>query len=165
MRKYLFANGGLQQEGIFRLAPDGDESSYVKQQLNANKFVKCSDVNCISNLLKVWFRELPTHLLNEIKPESITAVDNEDQAGRVITAELTDPCQSIFYWLLDMCIEVAKYSHVNKMTPQNLAIVIGPNLFTPTMTDPMASLMFSQKVANFLHKSILWRKKTTIDAA
>ena len=44
------------------------------------------------------------------------------------------------------------------MTPQNLAIVIGPNLFTtPANADPMASLVFSQKVAQFMQQAILWR--------
>jgi hypothetical protein len=95
MREYLIKNGGLEVVGIFRLAPDADESTFVKQQLvsgrgmsrsalpvpalcasgacrfcalarpfadltlcflcraqNENKFVKCDDVNCISNLLK-----------------------------------------------------------------------------------------------------------------
>jgi len=62
-------------------------------------------------------------------------------------------------WLIDVCVEVQSHSHINKMTGKNLAIVIGPNLFKPstTMEDPMASLRFSQKIANFMHKGICWR--------
>lgn len=33
MREYLIKNGGLDVVGIFRLAPDADESTFVKQQL------------------------------------------------------------------------------------------------------------------------------------
>jgi hypothetical protein len=49
---------------------------WVKSQINQGKFTSCKDVNCISNLLKVWFRELPQPLLAEIKPESIIACDS-----------------------------------------------------------------------------------------
>ena len=41
-----------EQEGIFRLAPDMDESTMVKKALNENKFVRCDDINCIANLIK-----------------------------------------------------------------------------------------------------------------
>src|SRR4051794_20091878 len=48
-------------------------------------------------------------------------------------------------WWGDM-VQVASMSHENKMTPQNLAIVIGPNLFIPPMNiEPMAALKFSQR--------------------
>jgi hypothetical protein len=62
MKEYLFNNGGLSQEGIFRLAPYGDESNLVKRQLNENKFVKCEDINCISNLIKGIF-DFGTHIM------------------------------------------------------------------------------------------------------
>jgi len=161
MKEYLLSHGGLEVEGIFRLAPDADESTFVKQQLNQNNFTECRDVNIISNLIKVWFRDLPSHLLDDVKVETITGCEAEEHAGKIVD-ELSEPNQSIYLWLCDMCIEVSKHSDINKMTAQNLAIVIGPNLFTPQMADPMASLMFSQKVANFLYKSILWRKKSNL---
>jgi hypothetical protein len=63
MREYLINNGGLNTVGIFRLAPDAEENAIVKRLLNNNEFVRCVDINCIANLLKVWFRELPTKLL------------------------------------------------------------------------------------------------------
>jgi len=163
MKEYLVSHGGLEVEGIFRLAPDADESSYVKRQINQNSFQECRDVNIISNLIKVWLRELPTHLLDDARPEDVQSCDSEEQAG-IIVNELTDPYQSILLWLIDLCLDVSKLSHVNKMTAQNLAIVIGPNLFSPTKAtaDPMQSLLYSQKVANFFYKAILWRKKSNI---
>ena len=60
------------------MAPDGDESMFVKQQLNDNSFVRCNDVNCISNLIKVWFRDLPVHLLDSADQ---TAISNVDDVG------------------------------------------------------------------------------------
>jgi hypothetical protein len=165
MKDYLIKNGGLSVEGIFRIAPDSDESMYVKQELNENKFVRCDDVNCIANLIKVWFRDLPEPLLQQIPAESILECTDEEGAGTVIN-EMSEPNSSILLWLLDLCIDVSSNSGVNKMTPQNLAIVCAPNLFKPpapapgTMMDPTMALTFSQKVAAFLHSSIQHRKKT-----
>jgi hypothetical protein len=106
----------------------------------------------------VWFRDLPTHLLTEISADAISDCDTEEKSADII-AGMSEPSASILLWLLDMCVTVSANSNTNKMTPQNLAIVIGPNLFTPSMTDPMASLLFSQKVASFLHSAIVWRSK------
>ena len=50
---------------------------------------------------------------------------------------MSEPSASYFTWLLDLCVLVSSYAHINKMSAQNLAIVIGPNLFTPNMVDPM----------------------------
>jgi hypothetical protein len=38
---------------------------------------------------------------------------------------MKEPQCSIFLWLLDLCLDVSANSATNKMTPQNLAIVIG----------------------------------------
>lgn len=38
---------------------------------------------------------------------------------------------SLFIWLSSLVGEISKYSHLNKMSPTNMAIVISPNLFNP----------------------------------
>lgn len=182
MKDYLLKNGGLEIEGIFRLAPDADESQFVKRQLDANRFDKCQDVNCISNLIKVrcarallldvcslcadfrtpctrWCRSgsasCRTSCSTTSSPRlsrlskrfaffrsrfvwcartahpcvcdliaSSACFEQEADAGAIINT-VPEPYQSILLWLLDLCLTVANYSHINKMTPQNLAIVIG----------------------------------------
>jgi hypothetical protein len=156
MRNFLATNGGLESEGIFRLAPDQEECAFVKKQLDEGKFEGCQDINCVSNLIKVWFRELPQRLLDGVSRDAIQACDDEAAAGKIVDS-MSEPERSLLLWLLDLCVEVSAKAAVNKMSPQNLAIVIGPNLFTAGSENPMASLMFSQKVANFLHKAILYR--------
>lgn len=48
-----------------------------------------------------------------------------------------EPYHSVLLWLLDLCVEVAYFSPINKMNSKNLAIVIAPNLFDPTsIKDP-----------------------------
>jgi len=162
MKDYLFQHDGHKSEGIFRVAPDQDESVRVKQALNQGRFEGCKDINCMANLIKVWFREQPKHILTGVDEEKIKDCDNIDKAGVILTG-LKEPTFSLLLWLLDMCIEISSYSDINKMTPQNLAIVIGPNLFSPSKGDPMASLQYSQKVASFLHQAIGWRQKQLLE--
>lgn len=159
MRSYLYDKGGLDVEGIFRLAPDADESGSVKQQLNDGTFKDCRDVNCIANLLKVWFRDLPQSILSCVPAETVASATEEDQVSKVLL-DFPEPNKTIMLWLLDICADVSENSNVNRMTAQNLAIVIAPNLYYANNLEPLQQLMQSQKVANFLHKAILWRART-----
>jgi RhoGAP domain len=52
------------------LLADESETRAVKQQLSKGTFTKTDDVNAIANLLKVWYRELPTPLLNAFPTET-----------------------------------------------------------------------------------------------
>eukprot|EP00007_Cunea_sp_BSH-02190019_P005234 CAMPEP_0174243574 /NCGR_PEP_ID=MMETSP0417-20130205/32165_1 /TAXON_ID=242541 /ORGANISM="Mayorella sp, Strain BSH-02190019" /LENGTH=489 /DNA_ID=CAMNT_0015323115 /DNA_START=5 /DNA_END=1471 /DNA_ORIENTATION=- len=144
MRNYLFSNGGLQQEGVFRLAPDESETRTVKQQLSKETFTKTEDVNAIANLLKVWYRELPTPLLNVLPTETFKECEREEDCVEKFK-ELEEPNRTLLKWLVDLMCDVAALEATNKMNPRNLAIVIAPNLYsTPPGTDPIEGLMASQ---------------------
>mmetsp|Transcript_45638 Transcript_45638/g.89820 ORF Transcript_45638/g.89820 Transcript_45638/m.89820 type:complete len:344 (+) Transcript_45638:979-2010(+) len=152
MQRYLEKEDAFSIEGVFRKSADQDECTYVKKQLNENAFEGCDDIHCITNLIKVWFRELPRALLDPISPMRIHNCQTGDDVAEIID-RLPEPNRSVFLWLADLCVAVAARQDENKMTPKNLAIVVGPNLFKPSMVDPMASLRFSQSVAAFFHAS------------
>merc|ERR1712173_571315 len=121
----------------------------------SHKFAE--DVNICANLLKLWFRELPTPILNQVKKHQIEGAQKIEDVKKSV-ATFPEPAQSILVWLWDMCVEVAEHSNTNKMTPQNLAIVIGPNLFnTTSFQNPMAAMTFSGKVVVFFQRGIEWR--------
>lgn len=162
MKDYLLKNSGADTLGIFRLAPDASECDFIKKKLDDATFKdsESCDVNCMSNLIKVWFRDLPINILESIDKNLITACDNETSAAEIVQ-RLEQPSRSIFEWLLDLCVIISDNQKVNKMSEQNMAVVIAPNLFEPSTEDPLASLMFSQKVANFLHKAILHRRSVS----
>ena len=80
----------------------------------------------------------------------------ENACGPVIQS-FPEPNQSLFLWLLDLCVDVSSYSSINKMTAQNLAICISPNLFHANDQNPMEGLKLAQKVAQFMRLAILWR--------
>jgi len=163
LKKQIKAQKGYQQVGLFRLAPDANSNDQLKTIINQgnsnwinHEYAK--DVNVCANLLKIWFRELPVPILNQVKNGCIEKSQSCDDVQKVVTNEFPEPAQSILIWLWDLCVEVAEQKGQNKMTPQNLAIVIGPNLFnTLTIINPMAAMTFSGKVVVFFQRGIEWR--------
>lgn len=159
MKEYLLQHDALREEGIFRKQADSQETAVVKQELNTGKFVSCEDIHCVALLIKVWFRILPTSLLQGIPQDQIANCRTKEEAGVAVT-QLEEPWHSIFLWLLDLCVEVCLLTADNRMNSQNLGIVIGPNLFTPSFSDPREMMQFTQKVASFLDQAIQWRRAT-----
>lgn len=150
MRQWLVSHDGLRSEGIFRLAPDEAETLQIKSQLNKGEFQTCSDVNCISNLIKVWFRELPVQLLNAL-PSSAFAECETEQECLQLYHTLAEPSKTLLLWLVKLMAHTAGNEPVNKMGVRNLAIVIAPNLFTSSEElAPLESLQLSQNVVNFV---------------
>lgn len=154
MKKYLQSHDGFAVTGIFRLAPDEAECAATKTALNAGTFAECKDVNCIANLLKVWFRELPTRLLDGAE----ASLEEGDVGEEAVLAELVEPRRSILLWLLDLCNEISANEEENKMSPKNLAIVFGPNLHK-VIEDPVKELSLDRKVTEWLERAIIWRKR------
>jgi hypothetical protein len=162
MKNYMIEQNAWQQEGIFRLAGEAGDIKSLKQQINKTRNFDGSsnpDVNSVANLLKIWYRDLPTAILNEIPP---AIIGNSGDANVCVEAyeQMKEPYKSLLGWLLAMIVEVAAYKDTNKMTEQNLAIVIAPNLYNPPGSDPMEGLVMSQKSVQFLHHLVLYELET-----
>ncbi|CAK4717591.1 hypothetical protein LEN26_015488 [Aphanomyces euteiches] len=170
MKEYLALHGGLETEGVFRLAPDKEECSLVKEAINNGSFAGCNDVHIIANLIKVWFRDLPTSLFNAIPDKSIYKVcelRDLHQALSVLDEGVPESTKGVVLWLLDLMAEVVKHEKRTKMSAKNMgivlflscrhahalppvvAIVLSPNLFSIASDNPMVALTMSQKVAEF----------------
>jgi hypothetical protein len=167
LKDSLLAHGGLQAKGVFRIAPEGADAAAAKAQLNdcRGRFPPCTDVHIAANLLKVWFRDLPSRLLDVI-PDSREIVDCESAAaaGATVLRHYRDPQLTLLLWLLDLCADVASCAGENLMTAQNMAIVFAPNLFkladaahAPPGMDPMAQMALCKKYTTFLKLAIEWR--------
>ncbi len=153
---------GLEQTGIFRLAPEESDTNEVKRQLNAGTFKGCEDVNCIANLIKVWFRELPVKILDSITPEALMGSADMDGCLSLFHG-MPQPEQGILLWLLDLLCKVVLKEETNKMGVKNLAIVFGPNLFNNervSVDNPMEALMMSNKAGNFIANLLTNRLET-----
>jgi hypothetical protein len=159
MRTFMTENRAWNQEGIFRLAGDASDIKATKAEINRSKSYAPSpdsDVNCTANLLKIWFRDLPSPILNALDPATIFNCSDPDVCIAAY-GRLPEPQKTLLGWLLDMLSEVSRYKDANKMSPQNLAIVVAPNLYEPPGSDPMEGLMMSQKAVQFLHALLLNR--------
>lgn len=155
MKKSLIANEGLKTEGIFRLAGDVSDIAYLKDQMNRKLFQKSDNVNTVATLIKVWFRELPDPILNKVPQESIFYSSDPEKCINAYR-DMVEPSKTLLTWLLDLLCMTTAHSGVNRMTPQNLAIVVAPNLYDSSSSDPMEGLVMSQKCVQFLNNVLLW---------
>lgn len=166
--------GGLDSEGVFRLAPEGGSTDAVKARIDAGELIGArartdpvtglpefgehgAAVDTLATVIKVWFRELPVKLLEKVPQRVIMELTTPDEAWQKVVRALPEPYKSTCAYLVDECVRVTANSKKNKMTPQNLGIVIGPNLFLPDETNPMNTLAYSQKVAQWLKLAIEFR--------
>lgn len=178
MKKYLTNNAGLDVPGIFRLGSDPDETNKVKDELNHDNFVHCNDVNCVANLIKQWFREMPTPLLAALEkdaeptaaPSALSALSassgsinpssmaSMSQVGDIISG-LSEPNKSLMEWLLDLCVKVVQNASANRMTAEALANVFAPLLVRPGKD--AATVAMTKMVAKFFAGAVEYRKKKT----
>jgi len=99
-----------------------------------------------------------------VDTETICSATSSDRAFEVLD-QFPEPNRSILLWLLDMCVEIADFSHVNKMTPKNLAIVIAPNLYKihqasaqMTPQEAMENIKHCKAYTDFLEQCIEQRR-------
>ncbi len=165
----LHANGGAEAEGIFRIAPEGGATSSAKERIDAGVLIGRAartdekglpvfpeEPHTVATLIKVWFRDLPERILEHAPTRDIMDTSTGEQAWAVLR-KLPEPYKSTCAYLVDECVRVTANVTINRMSPQNLGIVIGPNLFAPDDSNPMNTLALSQKVAQWLKLAIEYR--------
>eukprot|EP01087_Luapelamoeba_hula_P023406 TRINITY_DN858_c0_g1_i1.p1 TRINITY_DN858_c0_g1~~TRINITY_DN858_c0_g1_i1.p1 ORF type:complete len:243 (+),score=46.04 TRINITY_DN858_c0_g1_i1:399-1127(+) len=165
MRRYVVEQGGLHLEGIFRLAGNATEMSHIKNRMNTMHHFDpdardqgsddAPEVNAIANLVKVWFRELPQPILNSLPSDVICNTTDMESSVHGLEA-LEEMERTLLGWLINFLADAAEFKSTNKMTEQNLAIVVAPNLYNPPSHDPMEGLLLSQKSTQFLHNLIAY---------
>ncbi|MBA0684021.1 hypothetical protein Goari_025634 [Gossypium aridum] len=152
MQRRLYAQGGLQAEGIFRINAENSQEEYVREQLNSGVVPEGIDVHCLAGLIKAWFRELPTGVLDSLSSEQVMQCQTEEQCAEL--ARLLPPTESaLLDWAINLMADVVQQEHLNKMNARNIAMVFAPNM--TQMADPLTALMYAVQVMNFLKTLIL----------
>eukprot|EP01132_Coremiostelium_polycephalum_P002708 gene2708-3359_t len=78
LKQFLINNGGLQTESIFRVPCNSEkELMTIKEKINKED-IQCKDIHCISSLIKMYFREMPFPLLNEISLDTFLFYEDDD---------------------------------------------------------------------------------------
>ncbi|XP_041739963.2 active breakpoint cluster region-related protein isoform X2 [Coregonus clupeaformis] len=133
---------GMEEVGIYRLSAATSDIINLKTAFNTNlreavSRLRCVDVNAVSGILKLYFRELPEPLIPTELFQSFTkALDIPDLSARSVSMlSLLQSCpavnQNTFLFLLHHLKRVSDRQDVNKMPLMNLATVFGPSLLRP----------------------------------
>ncbi|KAG2674409.1 hypothetical protein I3760_13G133800 [Carya illinoinensis] len=152
MQKYLYALGGLQAEGVFRITAENSQEEFARDQLNRGVVPEGIDVHCLAGLIKAWFRELPTGVLDSLSPEQVMRCQTEEDYAELV--RLLPPTEAaLLDWTINLMADVVQEEHLNKMDARNIAMVFAPNM--TKMADPLTALMYAVQVMNFLKTLIL----------
>uniref|UniRef100_A0A8C6G219 Rho GTPase-activating protein 17 n=1 Tax=Moschus moschiferus TaxID=68415 RepID=A0A8C6G219_MOSMO len=133
----LLLETGMKEEGLFRIGAGASKLKKLKAALDCStshldEFY--SDPHAVAGALKSYLRELPEPLMTFNLYEEWTQVASvQDQDKKL--QDLWRTCQKLppqnfvnFRYLIKFLAKLAQTSDINKMTPSNIAIVLGPNL-------------------------------------
>ncbi|XP_074564111.1 rho GTPase-activating protein 1-like [Curcuma longa] len=152
MQRRLYEQGGLRAEGIFRINAENSQEEFVRDQLNNGIVPEGVDVHCLAGLIKAWFRELPTGLLDSLSSEQVMQCQTEEDCARL--ARLLPPTEAaLLDWAINLMVDVVQDEQTNKMNARNIATVFAPNM--TQMADPLTALMHVVHLMNFLRMLIL----------
>ncbi|XP_047427826.1 rho GTPase-activating protein 17b isoform X2 [Mugil cephalus] len=128
---------GMREEGLFRIAAGASKLKKLKAALDCStsqleEFY--SDPHAVAGALKSYLRELPEPLMTYSLYDEWTRASNVSDPDKRLQ-ELWVTCDSLpkahkanLRYLVKFLAKLAQDSDVNKMTPSNIAIVLGPNL-------------------------------------
>ncbi|XP_077595511.1 rho GTPase-activating protein 44 isoform X3 [Stigmatopora nigra] len=128
---------GMQEEGLFRVAPSASKLKKLKASLDCGVLdvqEYSADPHAIAGALKSYLRELPEPLMtfelynDWIQASNIPDQDKRLQALRGACDKLPPANNNNFRYLIKFLSKLTEYQDTNKMTPGNIAIVLGPNL-------------------------------------
>ncbi|XP_076407946.1 rho GTPase-activating protein 17 isoform X6 [Peromyscus maniculatus bairdii] len=151
----LLLETGMKEEGLFRIGAGASKLKKLKAALDCStshldEFY--SDPHAVAGALKSYLRELPEPLMTFSLYEEWTHVASvQDQDKKL--QYLWTTCQKLppqnfvnFRYLIKFLAKLAQTSDVNKMTPSNIAIVLGPNLLWAKQEGTLAEIAAATSV-------------------
>ncbi|KAL6477002.1 hypothetical protein MHYP_G00155010 [Metynnis hypsauchen] len=146
---------GMKEEGLFRIAAGASKLKKLKAALDCStsqleEFY--SDPHAVAGALKSYLRELPEPLMSFemydewIQASNISDPDKRLQALWVACDNLPKANKANLRYLVKFLAKLAQDSEVNKMTPSNIAIVLGPNLLWAKTEGSLAEMAAATSV-------------------
>uniref|UniRef100_A0A8C4GRP7 Rho GTPase-activating protein 17 n=1 Tax=Dicentrarchus labrax TaxID=13489 RepID=A0A8C4GRP7_DICLA len=146
---------GMKEEGLFRIAAGASKLKKLKAALDCStsqleEFY--SDPHAVAGALKSYLRELPEPLM--------TFEDTHIQTDMTLLKHTHSRLQSLWMtcdrlpkthkanlrYLVKFLAKLAQDSEANKMTPSNIAIVLGPNLLWAKTEGTLAEMAAATSV-------------------
>ncbi|KAF6119587.1 hypothetical protein HJG60_010062 [Phyllostomus discolor] len=136
----MLLSEGVKEEGLFRLAAGASVLKRLKQTMASDPSSLqefCSDPHAVAGALKSYLRELPEPLMTfGLYDDWMRAASLKEPGARL--EALQEVCRRLprenlnnLRYLMKFLARLAEEQEVNKMTPSNIAIVLGPNLLWP----------------------------------
>ncbi|XP_078041212.1 rho GTPase-activating protein 17 isoform X4 [Augochlora pura] len=149
---------GMEEEGLFRIAGAASKSRRIKLSLDACCLtlpiaLEYKDPHVIAGALKSYLRELPEPLLTyKLYPEWMAAVKITNNETRLralweVLYKLPPANLENLRFLIKFLAVLTKNQDINKMSPQNIAIVIAPNLIWSPEED-VNTMVMNMSAAN-----------------
>ncbi|XP_061567958.1 rho GTPase-activating protein 17b isoform X3 [Cololabis saira] len=146
---------GMKEEGLFRIAAGASKLKKLKAALDCStsqleEFY--SDPHAVAGALKSYLRELPEPLMTFslydewIQASNVSDPDKRLQALWVACDHLPKAHKVNFRYLVKFLARLAQESEVNKMSPSNIAIVLGPNLLWQKTEGTLAEMAAATSV-------------------
>ncbi|KAF4074174.1 hypothetical protein AMELA_G00236500 [Ameiurus melas] len=142
---------GLDEEGIFRLPGQENQVKHFREAFDAGErpsFPGDTDVHTVASLLKLYLRELPEPVVpwtqyqdfldSSVMLDAATAEGKEKLEKQI--SLLPKANYNLLSYICRFLFEVQQHSKVNKMSVENLATVMGVNLFKPQVEDAFSMM-------------------------
>lgn len=99
----------------------------MRDQLNKGIVPNDIDIHCLAGLIKAWFRELPSGILDGLSPEQVLQCGTEEDSVALIK-QLRPTEAALLSWAVDLMADVVEEEEFNKMNARNIAMVFAPNM-------------------------------------
>jgi hypothetical protein len=85
------------------------------------------DLHCLAGLIKAWFRELPTGVLDSLTPEQVMHCNTVEECA-LLASMLPSVEAALLDWAINLMADVVELENYNKMNARNIAMVFAPNM-------------------------------------
>ncbi|XP_063759472.1 rho GTPase-activating protein 17b isoform X2 [Eleginops maclovinus] len=146
---------GMKEEGLFRIAAGASKLKKLKAALDCSTSQLEEfyfDPHAVAGALKSYLRELPEPLMTFdlydewTQTSNVTDQDKRLQALWMVCDRLPKNHKANLRYLVKFLAKLAQDSEVNKMTPSNIAIVLGPNLLWAKTEGTLAEMAAATSV-------------------
>jgi len=150
---------GLDVQGVFRVSPPKPQLDAVRAKIDQGEEVRMAEldeIHVVTGLLKLFLREMPTPLLTfQLYKDWMGLLDLPEQRLQVarvreLVAALPAPNRILLHRLCYTCTRIMQFTEVNKMTANNIAIVLCPSSLYDKDPDPMTMVHDIQRANGVL---------------
>ncbi|XP_048751812.2 active breakpoint cluster region-related protein-like isoform X3 [Ostrea edulis] len=168
---------GMEEVGLYRISGVTSDIQRIKKAFDKNvesrwlpvylraglNVLGDSDINAVTGVLKLYFRELPEPLFSEASYKQFIdtiGLHDGDAKEKVFLQLLHDLPNENYYCIVaivEHLVRVSKLESKNKMSLSNLSTVFGPTLLHPAVSDQQNPTQLMQDAQDvFLQAGVLY---------